>query len=178
MEAMTVYPAGQDFGRPSKYNDKTLEKTCWYFDNWKKLNHAIPSIAGLADHLEVDRGTIHRWANDEEKLDFCNMLSRIATRQELVLLNQGLTSELNSSIVKIALTHHGYHEKSEVANYDMVGNGGNREWNIEIVDPEQEKVKKNMREFIERFNRDQIAFQEENPAYTFEPFPVPVCCTD
>jgi len=100
-------------GRPTKYNDQTIPKTQFYLDNFEALGDKIPSIAGLADHLEVTRETVHDWLLQEEKAEFSYNVKRILQRQEKVLANKGLDGEFNSSITKLLLTKHGYSDKVE-----------------------------------------------------------------
>lgn len=158
-------------GRPSKYTDETLEKLCFYFDNWKKLKHAIPSIAGLADYLEVDRRTIYRWADDDIRPEFCHMLARLLNRQELTLLNSGLNNELNSNIVKLALTKHGYTDRAEIANFNP-GNGNGEKYNHQIVtvSADPTRVMGDIIQEWNKLNKDKEEYQKENPAYKFEPY--------
>lgn len=44
----------------------------------------------------------------------CCILERIGATQEVVLLNGGLTGEMNSNIVKLVLGKHGYNEKQNI----------------------------------------------------------------
>lgn len=162
MDAVTLYQNENETvkhagGRPSKYDDETLNKTKWYFDNWKKLNHAVPSIVGLADYLEVDRRTLYRWADDELRPEFCHMLARLLTRQELTLLNAGLNNTLNSNIVKLALTKHGYSDRSEVASVEL-GKGA-KDKNFQVTFPTREEVIRDSR-LLEREKEVEQAFTQ------------------
>ena len=60
--------------------------------------NSIPSIAGLATHLDVMRNTIYDWA----KLypEFSNILDRLQRKQEEFLLFHGLTKGYDSSFAK------------------------------------------------------------------------------
>jgi len=100
-------------GRPSKYTEELLTKA-WDYTNggWKCAGDAMPSICGLADHLNLDRSTIYDWAEDPNK-EISDMLGRILTKQEKVLFNESLKGEYNATIAKLALTKHGYHDKSD-----------------------------------------------------------------
>jgi len=71
----------------------------------------MPSIAGLAVFLNVRRGTCHRWAKEEGKEQFSDILDAIMDRQEQVLFNKGLIGDFNSTIAKLALTKHDYSDK-------------------------------------------------------------------
>ena len=100
--------------RPTDYNAELLQKTKDYVDGgWKEAGDAIPSVAGLADDLDIARSTIYLWASQEDKKEFSDILDKILSRQERTLLNKGLTNEFNSNIVKLALGKHGYKDQSE-----------------------------------------------------------------
>ena len=113
-------------GRPSKYNDKTCEKAMAYLDSFYPseddipdtdskvvdlTKQVIPSIAGLALELNVDRTTVYEWAKDEGKSEFSNILAKILSLQEVMCVNNGITGLFNSNIAKLVLGKHGYHEK-------------------------------------------------------------------
>jgi hypothetical protein len=101
-------------GRPSKYNELTLEITENYIRNYAQYGHAIPSNAGLSIVLGVHRDTVQSWANDPDKAAFSDMLVRLQSEQEQILLSKGLTGEYNSNIAKLVLAKHGYADKSDV----------------------------------------------------------------
>ena len=99
-------------GRPSKYNDETVKISREYIDNFEDHDDVIPSVAGLACVLGVSRENIYDWGKQESKKDFSDMLVDLQSKQERVLFNKGLSGEFNSNIVKLALTKHGYSDKS------------------------------------------------------------------
>lgn len=98
-------------GRPSKYDEQTIPKALEYLENYEAIGDPIPHIAGLAKALNVTRKTIHLWAKDEEKADFCYITERLDGQQELDLINKGLTGDINPNITKLILGKHGYHDK-------------------------------------------------------------------
>lgn len=100
-------------GRPTDYDDEIIESTKEYLETYKEQGDVIPSVAGLAVHLQIARSTIYDWASQEEKKEFSDILNNILSTQERVLMNKGLTSEFNSNIVKLALGKHGYTDKSD-----------------------------------------------------------------
>ena len=102
------------FGRPSKYDKSTLEKTALYITDYEKYDDVIPSIAGLALVLGVARETIHAWAKDDDKKDFSHMLKQLAAKQEQMALKMGITGAWNSTIVKLVLAKHGYSDRAEI----------------------------------------------------------------
>jgi len=100
-------------GRPTKYNQEMIDKALHYLDNYQDNGDVIPSIEGLAEHLEINRATIYDWKDQEGKEEFSDILGQILARQARVLINQGLKGEFNAAICKLALGKHGYHDKQE-----------------------------------------------------------------
>lgn len=98
-------------GRPSKYNEETIPKTLEYLENFESMGDQIPSIAGLAVFLKVGRDTIHEWRKEEGKEDFSDIIENILGKQEQTLTNKGLTGDFTSTISKLILGKHGYHDK-------------------------------------------------------------------
>ena len=104
-------------GRPPKYHPiETLAKTREYVRDYKTLGNeeVIPTIAGLAFFLKVRRETIYAWAKEEEKHEFSNIVADLMSKQEFVLMNEGLKGNINPTLTKLALTKHGYSDKSEI----------------------------------------------------------------
>ena len=104
-------------GRPSKYCPiETLAKTREYIRDYMSLGNeeVIPTIAGLAFHLKVNRDTIYAWCKEEEKHEFSDIVAELMAKQEFVLINKGLKNETNPTITKLALTKHGYTDKAEI----------------------------------------------------------------
>ena len=114
-------------GAPTKYNDKIIEKTIDYIENFAKYGEQIvPSIAGLCNILNVGKSTVYDWALQEDKKDFSDTLERLQQKQEILLLTGGLSNTYNSTITKLMLCNHGYSDKSEVDQR------GEQELNINI----------------------------------------------
>ncbi len=101
-------------GRPSKYNNKTLSKVMDYLEHFEEEGQVIPTVAGLAVHLDVNRDTLYAWAQDEDKAEFSDILGKLKSLQEIVLVNNGLSGDFNSVITKMMLTKHGYSDKVDV----------------------------------------------------------------
>lgn len=100
-------------GRPTDYTPELLEKARAY----EQGEHAtIPSIAGLAVHLDISRETCHVWAKDESKTEFSDIYRRILTKQESTLLNKGLDGTFNPTITKLILTKHNYTDKQDITS--------------------------------------------------------------
>lgn len=97
--------------RPTKYSQDMLDKARDYLETYKDDGSVIPSIAGLALRLKIDRTTPYAWAEDPDKAEFSNILGAILAEQERLLLNNGLTGDFNSAIAKLVLGKHGYHDR-------------------------------------------------------------------
>jgi len=104
-------------GRPSTYTTELIEKAQAYLDGgYESLGHEIPSHAGLSVHLGVTRKTLYHWAKEEDKPEFCDILDRIMTKQQMVLVMKGLSNKFNAQITKLILGKHGYHDKVDQEN--------------------------------------------------------------
>lgn len=115
-------------GRPSKYNEGILELSNEYLDNYQEHGDAIPSVVGLACALDVGRRTLYAWAEAHE--EFQHILEKINTRQEKVLVTNGLNGEFNSNITKLVLGKHGYHESKDITSG---GKPLQNEWHLHPV---------------------------------------------
>lgn len=102
--------------RPTIFNTEIVEKTAEYLATWKELGDAIPSIAGLAVYLDITRETVYDWAKQEDKKEFSDIVSKIATKQELALINGSLNGKLNARISGMLLGKHGYSDKQDVTS--------------------------------------------------------------
>ena len=101
-------------GRPTKLTPELLEKAEAYTKNYTTL---IPSVAGLAKYLKVSRSTVYKWADEHKaedgKCSFSDILGDILVDQEDVLLQGGLSGDMNATIVKLVLGKHGYKDQQE-----------------------------------------------------------------
>lgn len=102
---------GKKVGRPSELAE-TLEKAKAYlYGGWQEFGDVIPSIAGLACYCAKSRNNIYDYG--EKSSDFKYILDAILALQENKLLNNGLNGTFNSTITKLVLGKHGYHDKVE-----------------------------------------------------------------
>jgi len=104
--------------RPQEYNEKVLEQTKDYLENFRVYGDVIPSVAGLALHLNKARSTVYEWRQHEDKQEFADILHNILSLQEKLLINNGLTGEFNSNITKLVLGKHGYTDKTDITSDD------------------------------------------------------------
>jgi len=126
-------------GRPPAYHEGMIDQVQDYIDDCPDV---VPSIAGLSFVLGVRRESLEVWKGLSDRdsqpvkyprwAEFSDMLKRVKDLQEFVVLNKGATGEINSTIAKLILAKHGYHDKSEV-----VGQGSPT---VQIVMPASEAV--------------------------------------
>ena len=99
-------------GRPTSYSDDMLQQATEYVDKgWRKEGDVMPMIESLSVVLGVARSTIYKWA--EEKPEFSDILDTLMAVQAKELWNRGLVGDYNSTMAKLALTKHGYSDKSQ-----------------------------------------------------------------
>ena len=97
-------------GRPTKYNDKMLERARAYVaGGWKRDGERVPKIASLAVWLGVNKTTLYEWEAAEP--EFSNVLGELRAIQERLLVDNGLGGDYNPTIAKLLLHKHGYHDK-------------------------------------------------------------------
>lgn len=121
--------------RPTKYlGNETLEKAWYYYEHFEECGDVIPSTCGLARYLGVDRSQVFRWSKLDSRKDFRNILDIIQTKQEVVLMNKGLTGDFNANIAKLALGKHGYSDKAD--NTHCGPNGGPIETKAAVITKE------------------------------------------
>jgi len=97
-------------GRPTKYNKAILEKANEYLNG--DSEDVVLSAVGLACYLNVTKSTVYLWG-DEHK-EFSDTLGKVQGLQERQLVNNGVTGDWNSTITKLMLANHGYHEKQDI----------------------------------------------------------------
>ena len=103
----------QKFERAIAHYKIDLAKATKYLSDFQHHKAQFPSLTGLALYMGVCRATIYNWARDERKPGFADLLLQIELIQHEMLIGQGLTGEYNSTIVKLVLAKHGYHDKAE-----------------------------------------------------------------
>lgn len=108
-------------GRPTKYSEEMLEKAKNYLDNHTLYDDIVPSIEGLAFHLELSPKTLLSWGKDEDKKEFLRTLDLVRTKQAKLLLSGGLKGDFTTPITKLMLYNHGYSEKVEQDNTSSDG---------------------------------------------------------
>lgn len=110
----------KESGRPSLYTSELIGMAKIYLEKSKEIGEMIPTIAGLCKYIKISRETAYAWAKDKDKEIFSDIVEGIQIRQEIQLIENGLTSAYNPTIVKLMLGRHNYHDKSDatLANPD------------------------------------------------------------
>ena len=102
--------------RPTKCTPELIEKAQHYLDHYDTEvynSQSVPTIEGLALAVNLARSTVHKWATEEDKADFSDIVENILTKQAINLSQGGLLGDYNASIAKLMLTKHGYSDKVE-----------------------------------------------------------------
>jgi hypothetical protein len=121
-------------GRPTKYTPELLEECHRYLKDFNTL----PSIAGLAVRLDVNRDTLQTWAKDEDKPEFSDIYGKLMAMQEDELIRNGLMGHFNASITKMILTKHGYSDKVDATSSDGSMTPTSQPVVIRLVGPDDE----------------------------------------
>jgi hypothetical protein len=91
-------------------------------DEWDKVNNRmkvnVPTVEGLALHLEVTRSTVYLW--QKEHPDFSDIIETLLQKQAKALINNGLGGGYNPTIAKVLLTKHGYSDRQEVEQKTII----------------------------------------------------------
>jgi len=106
-------------GRPSTCTPAVCDEARWYMQGgWKLVGDVIPSIVGMACEVGIPETQVYEWARIND--DFSQIIKGIKAEQQRVLLSGGASGKLNSTITKLLLGKHGYHEKvdSSITNPD------------------------------------------------------------
>ena len=109
-------------GRPRKYTIEHLSIAQDYLVNYQLVyGHVIPSIAGLALLLDLDKESVTNWRDEtlengsKAYPQFSRAVRNLTLAQEQALLKGGLNNAFNSSITKLVMSSkHDYADKKEV----------------------------------------------------------------
>jgi len=110
----TLYVERDGVGRPSKYCPEIVDAAAAYLEQFEEETDEVPSVVGLALHLEISSETLYNWSKDTNKPEFFGIVQRVLDLQHNILLKNGLNGQYNASIAKLMLTKHGYSDKQEV----------------------------------------------------------------
>ena len=101
--------------RPTKYTPEILQKARTYI---KTNERAVATHIGLAYLLEISNSTMYKWAGEEGKEEFSDILDRIMQLQYLELTDGSLKGDLHGGISKLMLTKHGLSDKVDNISSD------------------------------------------------------------
>lgn len=108
-------------GRPTKYIPEIIyPKIDQYLAMCGRENMELPTVEGLANHLEVNPDTIYEW--DKVHPEFSEYLKRISALQKNQLMNDGMYGgkEVNSTMAIFLLKAvHGLKDGSGVTNVQV-----------------------------------------------------------
>lgn len=97
----------------TKYCPEIVEKATAYITDYQEHGHIVPSCAGLSLVLGVHRSTLYEWQADDSK-EFAEIMDSLNATQEMLLLNGGLSNQMNSAIAKLMLANHGYQNQQQI----------------------------------------------------------------
>jgi hypothetical protein len=80
------------------------------------INVKIPTIEGLAAHLEIAKSTLYLWK--EKYQEFSDVIEQLLSIQASRLVDNGLSGNYNPTIAKVLLTKHGYREGTDMTSND------------------------------------------------------------
>lgn len=136
----------REIGRPSLLDEELLEKAKHYMiEGYKEIENIVPSVAGLCCYLGVSKSAVYVWSEKSEanlkdpiRVEFMDTLDAIQAKQEMLLINGGLSQAFSGTITKLMLANHGYSDK---VNTDITSNGqtiGDKPSIINLVAPKVE----------------------------------------
>jgi len=109
-------------GRPTKYEPGVFKKIEEYLQQCGREQTQLPSIEGLAIHLDVDSDTIRNWA--KQYPGFSAQVKKIAEKQKQQLMDDGMYGgkEVNAAMAIFLLkVNHGMKDGSQNLNQINIG---------------------------------------------------------
>ena len=106
-------------GRPTKYNPALQAEADRYVFEWADFGDVVPSRVGLCCFIGIDKATSYDW--QQKHPEFSATLRKIDTLQERTAVNGGMSGVFNSTITKLVLANHGYHDKQQLDNTSSDG---------------------------------------------------------
>lgn len=109
----------KEIGRPHGLTPEIMEKSKYYLmEGFLEVGNVVPSVAGLGCYLGLSRSTIYEY-RDYSK-EFADTLNAILMKQEMMLMDGGLSQKFSAPITKLMLANHGY---SDSVKQDITTNG-------------------------------------------------------
>jgi hypothetical protein len=106
-------------GRKSTLTNEVIEKANAYLIyDFQNVGDIVTSAVGLAQYLGVTKSVVYQWAELDSELgrEFKDTLRACVEKQEKMLISGGLGGAYNSTITKLMMANHGYHEKPQQAD--------------------------------------------------------------
>lgn len=107
------YPGSETGGRPKKYSTNEIEAFADEFSVWLK----VPTNVWFKDFClerDINPDFMAEWAEENKK--FRGIYKLAKHRQESRLVNGGLSSQYNSTIVKLVLSNaHAWSDKQQIS---------------------------------------------------------------
>ena len=98
-------------GRPTKLTEELYKNAREYLDGiGEDVETKLPTIEGLAIHLDVSRESLYEWEKNER---FSYILESLRRMQANKLIQMSILNKYNPTISKMMLTKHGYIESSK-----------------------------------------------------------------
>ena len=119
----------------------------------EQCGQTLPTLAGLAVYLGISKPTLKRWLADNDKIELQETVNMMLAKQEVQLIQMGLSGESNTNITRLLLSTHGYgkdrkpateHEKMSVDVEDIT------------KDDDQETASKKYLGRVKKVNRGQF----------------------
>jgi hypothetical protein len=90
---------------------------------------------GICEALRINKTTLYRWASEEGKEEFKEILAECLAIQHNLLIGKGLSGDFNAAITKLVLGKHGYHDKVDQAVTGADGGPvkADMTWTIKVV---------------------------------------------
>ena len=103
--------------RPTIYSEEIVNEAWNYIGYSNDVHNAkgektevrLPTVEGLALHLEISRSTLYLWQKEHE--EFSDIIETLLQKQAQSLVNNGLHGSYNPTIAKVLLAKHGYKDE-------------------------------------------------------------------
>lgn len=99
--------------RPTTYTQEVIQKARDYLVEFESCGEVVPTVVGLCRFIGRAKSTVYKWAGEDDKKEFSDILNEIEEYQHLKLVSGGLAGGFNPMITKLMLSKHGYTDKIE-----------------------------------------------------------------
>ena len=120
MKALTKN--GKKVGCPTKYTRNMPAQALEYLETYKDMGEEVPTRAGLAMYLGINKNTVAVWCDEKGKETFSSVVNMIDKAQELELVTGALNGRYNAKIAALMLAKHGYTLNQQDSGVSIVVN--------------------------------------------------------